>query len=152
MAVYFIVETGYLITGRKHSIKKYLSLAIVAILLTVVTLHPRGFGANIFTKSKDLAIAYDNKTCGITIKLKENNRFIITDGCFAPQSYAGHYTRKSNAIYFQYDRESIDGIHYGVLLKEQDSKGDYVYKELLTYDIDTNRKPLHFTITEYNFD
>lgn len=153
LAITLFVEIGLSIAERSRNKKKNLNLIITTALLTLTVLFPKGvvIPASFFEASDNI-VAYREgvANCGLTIKLKNNGSFLITEVCFGISKYTGDYTLKRDSIFFHYKRERRDGIHYGVLLKGQDSIGNNIYQELLTYDIDTNKSPLHFAITEYN--
>ena len=147
-----------LFLGIRHTIKerykdkrKNIKLIVATVLLVLSISFPNGvLPAALFEAQDDIVANWEQMDgCNLTIKLKEHKHFLMEDYCLGIRKYSGTYEIKGDTILFNYNNDSRGGIYYGVLLKEQDSIGNYVYKELLTYDKDTGKRPLHFAITKY---
>ncbi len=101
---FYLIRQLYLFIREKFANKKRLiGIAILAIVLILTAIKPRGIIDFDQLRGGNLLIASRKGVAGCTInlKLKDNNRFILKYYCFGVTQITGNYYLKNDTIFFK---------------------------------------------------
>lgn len=115
--ILIFVQLVQLIRIRFRDRPKVISMIISCVVALLVGFFPRGMINWDEIEGHNLLVASQESTanCTITIKLKENNRFIEKNVCFGVTTTRGTYTLEGDTVFFN----SAGDYEYGVLHRDE---------------------------------
>lgn len=159
IALLFVFQVAFSIKERFKRKRRVFTIGFMAIVLVTAYLYPRGMIDYSIFEASDNIVAYREgvANCGITMKLKENQRFIITEICFGISKHTGRYVIKGDSVLFYYDKEKREGIEYAIIETPEYQEQKYgskvnqdKYGWILTYAYGSTEPCLYFKIVEKN--
>lgn len=159
IALLFVIQVFISISENFKRRRRIITIIVMTIVLITTYIYPRGMIDYRTFEAKDKIVGYrdGHANCGITMKLKENQRFIITEVCFGISKHTGRYVIKEDSVLFYYDKDKREGIEYAIIetpeYLEQKygpkvNKGKYGW--ILTYVYGSSEPCLYFKIVEKN--